>query len=185
MRLNLTLAIVSRVKARWTLARPGVALERIGQGQQPGLAPVAAQQLDLAVGQVPGIVRIARGEALMLREQDFVGGAVADGARPSAIMFRYLLPNSLNALIVQATVAIPVGIIGEAVLSFLGLGARPPSPEWGAMVADGARTFDRWWIGMFPGLAILSVVMAFNFLGDSLRDALDPRTSRAIGTAER
>ena len=65
-------------------------------------------------------------------------------------------------------------------LSFLGLGAQPPTAEWGAMVADGAQNFDNWWVGMFPGLAILTVVLAFNFIGDALRDVLDPRTARAV-----
>lgn len=133
----------------------------------------------LAVGQVPGIVRIARGEALMLREQDFVGGAVADGARPSAIMFRYLLPNSLNALIVQATVAIPVGIIGEAVLSFLGLGVQPPNPSWGVMLTSAQQFLAQApQLAIYPGAMIALATLGFNLLGDGLRDVLDPKDRR-------
>lgn len=133
----------------------------------------------LAIGQLPAIVRISRGEALMLREQDFVGGAVADGARPSTIMFRYLLPNSLNALIVQATVAIPVGIIGEAVLSFLGLGVQPPNPSWGVMLTSAQQFLAQApQLAIYPGAMIAIATLGFNLLGDGLRDVLDPRDRR-------
>ncbi|WP_279579670.1 ABC transporter permease [Fodinicola feengrottensis] len=87
--------------------------------------------LALGISQIPGVVRIARGETLALRQEDFVAGAIADGAGDGVILFRYILPNAANALIVQATVAIPVAIIGEATLSFLGLGVQRPTPSWG------------------------------------------------------
>lgn len=133
----------------------------------------------LSIGLLPAIVRIARGEALVLREQDFVSGAVADGVRPAGIMFRYLLPNSFNALIVQATVAIPAGIIGEAALSFLGLGVQPPAASWGLMLTS-AQEFlvQDPQLSIYPGVLIAAATLGFNLLGDGLRDALDPRDRR-------
>jgi len=92
-----------------------------------------------------------------------------------------ILPNVLGPLLVLATLDIGTATLLLSGLSFLGLGAKPPTAEWGAMVADGTQQFDKWWIGVFPGLAILTVVLAFNFLGDTLRDALDPGTARTIG----
>jgi peptide/nickel transport system permease protein len=133
----------------------------------------------LAIGLLPAIVRIARGEALVLREQDFVGGAVADGARPTAIMFRYLLPNSLNALIVQATVAIPTGIVGEAALSFLGLGVQPPGASWGLMLTSAQQFLVQApQLAFYPGALIALATLGFNLLGDGLRDVLDPKDRR-------
>ncbi|HEX3647969.1 MAG TPA: ABC transporter permease [Pseudonocardiaceae bacterium] len=133
----------------------------------------------LAIGLLPTIVRVSRGEALVLREQDFVGGAVADGARPSAIMFRYLLPNSFNALIVQATVGIPTGIIGEAVLSFLGLGVQPPGASWGLMLTSAQQFLTQApQLAIYPGALIALATLGFNLLGDGLRDVLDPKDRR-------
>jgi peptide/nickel transport system permease protein len=93
---------------------------------------------------------------------------------------REVLPNVAGPILVLATLELGNAVLLLSGLSFLGLGAVPPSPELGAMVSEGARTINFWWIGVFPGIAILTVVAAFNFLGDSLRDALDPRTSRAV-----
>ncbi|HEY3750874.1 MAG TPA: ABC transporter permease [Pseudonocardiaceae bacterium] len=133
----------------------------------------------LSIGLLPTIVRIARGEALVLREQDFIGGAVADGARSRTIMFRYLLPNSLNTLIVQATVAIPIGIIGEAVLSFLGLGVQPPNPSWGVMLTSAQQFLVQApQLAIYPGALIAIATLGFNLLGDGLRDVLDPKDRR-------
>ena len=133
----------------------------------------------LSIGLLPTIVRIARGEALVLREQDFIGGAVADGARSRTIMFRYLLPNSLNTLIVQATVAIPIGIIGEAVLSFLGLGVQPPDPSWGVMLTSAQQFLVQApQLAIYPGALIAIATLGFNLLGDGLRDVLDPKDRR-------
>lgn len=130
----------------------------------------------LSIGLLPSIVRIARGEALVLREQDFVGGAVADGARPGTIMFRYLLPNSMNAFIVQATVAIPTGIVGEAALSFLGLGVQPPTASWGLMLTSAQQFLAQApQLAVYPGALIAIATLGFNLLGDGLRDVLDPK----------
>jgi peptide/nickel transport system permease protein len=133
----------------------------------------------LGVGAVPWVVRITRGEALALREQEFVKAAVANGAGDGTILARHLLPNMASTLLVQATVWIPQAIIGEAVLSFLGLGVQPPAPSWGAMLSD-AQPFillDAW-LAVFPGVAIFLATLSFNLLGDGLRDMLDPRTGR-------
>ncbi len=122
----------------------------------------------------PQYVRVCRGIVLELREKEFVEAARAAGRRTIAILLRVILPNALPALLVMAAVDIGRAILNFATLSFLGLGARPPIPEWGAMVSDGADVMDQWWVAAFPGLAILCLVFAFNLLGDSVRDALDP-----------
>jgi ABC-type dipeptide/oligopeptide/nickel transport system permease subunit len=135
--------------------------------------------LALAVSQVPAIVRIVRGEVLSIREQDYIAGAIADGARDTTILGRYVLPNTYNALIVQATVAIPGAIIGEAVLSFLGLGVQPPTASWGVMLTTAQQYLSQApWLAVFPGVMIALATLGFNLLGDGLRDALDPRSSR-------
>jgi ABC-type dipeptide/oligopeptide/nickel transport system permease subunit len=122
----------------------------------------------------PQYVRVCRGIVLELRDKEFVEASRAAGRRPFAILFRVILPNALPALLVMAAVDIGRAILNFATLSFLGLGARPPIPEWGAMVSDGADVMDQWWVAAFPGLTILCLVFAFNLLGDSVRDALDP-----------
>jgi peptide/nickel transport system permease protein len=128
---------------------------------------------------IPWIVRVTRGEALALREQEFVRAAVANGARDGTILARHLLPNMAGTLLVQATVWIPQIIIFEAVLSFLGLGVQPPTPSWGTMLSS-AQPFISLdaWLAIFPGLAIFLATLSFNLLGDGLRDILDPRTQR-------
>jgi peptide/nickel transport system permease protein len=133
----------------------------------------------LGVTAVPWIVRVTRGEALALREQEFVRAAVANGAGDRTILARHLMPNMAGTLLVQATVWIPQAIIGEAVLSFLGLGVQPPTPSWGSMLSA-AQPFigiDAW-LAIWPGLAIFLATLSFNLLGDGLRDILDPRTQR-------
>jgi peptide/nickel transport system permease protein len=135
----------------------------------------------LALGfvQLPVIVRITRGEVLAVRETDYVMAAVADGASDGHIIFRYILPNCANPLIVQATVAIPTGIIGEATLSFLGLGVQPPTPSWGVMLTDAQQYLDQApWLAIWPGVMIALATLGFNLLGDGLRDVFDPRSSR-------
>jgi peptide/nickel transport system permease protein len=133
----------------------------------------------LGVGAAPGLIRIARGEALSLREEDYVRAAVANGARDVSIIVRHVLPNMLSTLIVQATVTIPAAIIGEAVLSFLGLGVQPPTPSWGVMLSAAQPYVNEApRLALYPGLAIFFCSLSFNLLGDGLRDVLDPRTTR-------
>jgi peptide/nickel transport system permease protein len=133
----------------------------------------------LGVAAVPGLIRVARGETLALREEDYVRAAVANGATDARILSRHILPNMTSTLIVQATVTIPAAIIGEAVLSFLGLGVQPPTPSWGVML-NAAQPYlnEAPRLAVFPGLAIVIVALAFNLLGDGLRDVFDPKTER-------
>jgi ABC-type dipeptide/oligopeptide/nickel transport system permease subunit len=135
--------------------------------------------LALGIGAAPALIRIARGEALALREEDYVRAAVANGASDLRIIVRHVVPNMLSTLIVQATVAIPAAIIGEAVLSFLGLGVQPPTPSWGVMLSDAQSYLSQApRLAVYPGLAIFFCSLSFNLLGDGLRDVLDPRTTR-------
>lgn len=130
----------------------------------------------LAVAEIPSVVRIVRGETLVLRGQDFVEAAVADGTRDASIMWRTILPNMTNTLIVKATVAIPAGILGEAALSFLGLGVQPPQSSWGVMLTSAQQFLAQDpLLALFPGIAIALTTLGFNLLGDGLRDVLDPR----------
>jgi peptide/nickel transport system permease protein len=133
--------------------------------------------LALGIGAVPGLVRITRGEALALREEDYVRAAIANGANDFTILSRHILPNMTSTLIVQATVTIPVAIIGEALLSFLGLGVQPPAPSWGVMLSAAQPFIDQApRLVILPGLCIFFASLSFNLLGDGLRDVLDPRT---------
>ena len=133
----------------------------------------------LGVTRVPGFIRVTRGEVLGLREQDYVAGAVADGASDARILSRYILPNCLSPLIVQATVTIPEAIIGEAILSFLGLGVQPPTPSWGTMLSSAQGFLSQApYLALFPGIAIVLATLSFNLLGDGLRDVLDPKAVR-------
>ena len=123
-----------------------------------------------------GVARIVRGAALGLRQTEYVEGARALGAGGARLIARHILPGVMPSLIVIYTIGVGGAIIGEATLSFLGLGVKPPTPSWGQMIADGQSYLtSAWWMSVFPGLAIAVVVIAFNFLGDALRDALDPR----------
>jgi ABC-type dipeptide/oligopeptide/nickel transport system permease subunit len=149
-----------------------------------GLAAILGPSLTnatiaLGLGAVPILIRIARGEALALREEDYVRAAVANGAGDVSILARHVLPNMLSTLIVQATVTIPAAIIGEAVLSFLGLGVQPPTPSWGVMLSDAQSYVSQApRLAIFPGIAVFLCSLSFNLLGDGLRDTLDPRTTR-------
>ena len=128
---------------------------------------------------VDDFARIARGMILSIREEQYVAAARTLGASDMRIMIRHILPNAMAPIIVQATVSISYAILGEASLSFLGLGVQSSTPTWGLILAD-ARSFvsRAWWLGVFPGLAIMLTVLAINFLGDGLRDALDVRGTR-------
>ncbi len=147
-----------------------------------GLAAILGPSLanaTLAIGivQIPKVVRVTRGEVLSLREESFIEAAVAAGARDRTILVRHVLPNMLNTLIVQATVILPIAILAESSLSFLGLGVQPPTPSWGVMLTA-AQPFMTQMpsLAVFPGLAIFVATLSFNLLGDGLRDALDPRS---------
>ena len=134
----------------------------------------------IAVGVVywAGYARITRGQFLALREEEYVQAARAVGASNLRIIWRHLLPNSLAPLLVQLSLGMGQVILIEASLSFLGLGAQPPTPSWGAMLSNGrAYLLAAPWLTLFPGLAIMLVVLGFNLMGDGLRDALDPRLS--------
>ncbi|MGH7476369.1 MAG: ABC transporter permease [Longimicrobiales bacterium] len=132
--------------------------------------------LVLGLTQWPGTTRIVRGEVLSLREREFIQAARALGFGRGRIIARHLIPNVLAPVIVTATLGIGNTIVLEAGLSFLGMGVQPPTPSWGSMVADGRQNLlGAWWVATFPGLAIVVTVVAFNLVGDALRDALDPR----------
>jgi ABC-type dipeptide/oligopeptide/nickel transport system permease subunit len=138
--------------------------------------------LFLAIGLAywPAMARLVRGQVLQVRETEYVEAARAIGARPARLVARHIVPNIISPVIVQVTFGIPQAIMAEAFLSFIGVGSRPPTPSWGLMLADGfrwVRTSPH--VALFPGLAISLTVLAFNFLGDGLRDAVDPK-SRAI-----
>ncbi len=155
---------------------------------EPGSFKYAMNQLDTKVGGLlfifigigitswMGMARLTRGQVLSLREKEFVEAARSIGSTNVRIMFRHILPNAIGPLIVSETLAIPGYISYEAFLSFIGLGVNPPTPSWGMMIADGARVIRTYpHLALIPGLALAITMFAFNFLGDGLRDALDPR----------
>jgi len=133
--------------------------------------------LAISIVSIPIYARVARGTVLSIRERDYVTVARALGATDDRILLRHVLPNSLSPMIVQGTLAIATAIIEAAGLGFLGLGAQPPEPEWGAMLSQGYQfLISAPWALFFPGSAIVLTVLGFNLLGDGLRDALDPQT---------
>jgi peptide/nickel transport system permease protein len=137
--------------------------------------------LMIAVGisGIPAYTRLVRGASLSAKQQAYVEAARVCGARNTAIMFRHIFPNVLAPVIVLASLGIGGAILVGASLSFLGLGAKPPTPEWGAMLSAGRNYLSiAWWITLFPGLAIMVTVLSINMVGDGLRDALDPRLKR-------
>jgi peptide/nickel transport system permease protein len=126
----------------------------------------------------PKYARLARSLVLVQRAQEYVEAAHVLGFGHAHILFRHVVPNAVGPLIVMVTLDLGNAILVFAGLSFLGLGVVPPTPEWGAMVAEGRELVQQWWVATFPGLAILSVVMGFNFVGDGIRDWLDPHARR-------
>jgi peptide/nickel transport system permease protein len=156
------------------LAFPGILLAiGIVAVLGPGLSNV---MIAVGISAIPAYTRLVRGSVLTAREHEYVMASQVTGCGPARTMFRHIMPNILTPVIVLATLDIPTAILSAAGLSFLGLGAQPPTPEWGAMVSDG-RQYLRvaWWLTTCPGLAIMITVLAINQFGDGLRDALDPR----------
>jgi len=141
---------------------------------------VGNAMIAIAIVYVPIFARVTRGAVIGVRGREFVTAARALGKRPVGVMLRHVLPNALGPIIVQTSLSLAFAILAEAALSFFGLGTQPPEPSWGRMLAEG-RGFLRQapWMGIFPGLAIMVSVMGFNFLGDGLRDLLDPRSTRS------
>jgi peptide/nickel transport system permease protein len=128
----------------------------------------------------PNYARVVRALVLTVKNNDYVDAARALGTSESRILWRTVLPNCIAPVLVLATLDLGNAILIFAGLSFLGLGPEPSSPEWGRMVADGIQYFDQWWLAAFPGLAIFTVVIAFNFIGDGLGDSLDPKLRKGL-----
>lgn len=148
----------------------------LGGAIQPGLGVVI---FVISVSTWPYMARIVRGQVLSLREREFVEAARSLGASDRRIIFKEILPNLVAPIIVYATILIPQNILFEAALSFLGVGVDVNTPSWGQMIADATGIFDiAWWFMVFPGIALVTTVLAFNIVGDGLQDALNPRTSK-------
>jgi peptide/nickel transport system permease protein len=168
---------IDTVVMRWVdlmLAFPGILLAM----SLVAILGTSLFNLMLAVGiaAIPEYTRVVRGTVLSAREAEYVTAARVSGTRDRAIVLRHILPNVLPPVIVLATLGIAGAIILGSTLSFLGLGIKPPTPEWGNMLSDGRSMIrHQWWVSFFPGLAIMLTVLAINLLGDGLRDALDPR----------
>ena len=142
-------------------------------------ASLANSMIAIAVVWWPWYARLVRGQTLRVRHEQFVDAARASGASDAHMILRHILPNCWTPIIVQVTLDVGYAILTTASLSFIGLGAQPPTPEWGAMVATGKDyILDQWWMSTFPGLAIFLAVMAFNLVGDGLQEALSPNLRR-------
>jgi peptide/nickel transport system permease protein len=183
--VGMTLGVISGYFGSWAdlviqrvidtmLAFPGLLLAlSIAAVLGPGLENA---MIAVGIGTLPTYTRLARGSTLSIREREFVEAARCLGAGHLRIMLHHIVPNVLTPMVVLASLSVATAILSAASLSFVGLGAQPPSPEWGAMLSTG-RNFLRqeWWLSTFPGIAIMIAVLGFNLLGDGLRDALDPR----------
>ena len=144
---------------------------------QPGLSVVIAI---IVLANTPYVARIIRGQVLSLREKEFIEASRSLGASHARVMFRELLPNLVAPIIVYATLFIPANILLEAALSFLGVGVQPPRASWGEMLSDALEIFNvAWWFMVFPGMALLLTVLAFNLVGDGLQDALNPKGTKS------
>jgi peptide/nickel transport system permease protein len=149
----------------------------LGGALEPGLTVVITI---IVIANWPYVARIIRGQVLSLREKEFVEASKSLGASNRRIIFREILPNLVAPIIVYTTLFIPANILLEASLSFLGVGVQAPQASWGAMLADASTIFDTaWWYMLFPGLALLFTVLAFNLVGDGMQDALNPKSSRS------
>ena len=132
--------------------------------------------LAIGIGSAPAFIRLARAQAMSLREQEFVEAARALGNRPLLVMLRHVFPNMIGPLLVQTSLAIAAAILAETALSFLGLGVQPPTPSWGSTLRIGTGYMQQApWLSLYPGLSIFVTVLGINLLGDGLRDVLDPR----------
>ncbi len=137
---------------------------------------VSNAMIAIGIVYIPIFARIARAEVIRIKEEEFIEVARALGATPVRILFVHILPNILSPIIVEISLSLSFAILAEAALSFFGLSVQPPDPSWGRMLSEGRAFFQQSpWLGIFPGLAIMISVMGFNFLGDGLRDALDPQ----------
>ena len=156
------------------LAFPGILL---ALGVVAVLGPsLTSLMIAVGISSIPTYARLTRAAVLAAREQLYVDAARVVGATDPVILLRHILPNVVAPIIVVGTLGIGASILVAATLSFLGLGSQPPTPEWGRMLSEGRQYLrEQWWIATFPGLAIMLTVLALNLLGDSLRDALDPR----------
>ena len=144
------------------------------------LSNIEKALIAISITQIPIFTRITRSSVIGLRESEFVAAAKGLGANSPRIMFQHIFPNGLSPIMVQLTLSIGTAILDMAALGFLGLGAQPPTPEWGAMISDGFGRFRQApWMSLFPGLGIFFSVIGFNLLGDAVRDVLDPRLKNA------
>jgi peptide/nickel transport system permease protein len=142
----------------------------------PGLVNL---MISVGIAQIPFYARIVRGAVLSVKEQEYVEAAKAMGSGDLRIIFRHILPNSMAPIIVQTTLDVAYAILSAAGLSFIGLGVQPPYPEWGSMLSGGRQyIFEAPHMTLFPGIAIMLTILSLNFLGDGLRDALDPKLKR-------
>ncbi len=164
---NLAMRLVDSILAFPTLVLALLVIALIG----PGLANAI---FAMVIVYTPSFARLVRGETLTLRNRDYIAAAKLGGARSSQILLREILPNLAGNTLVFASLLASTALITESALSFIGLGIQPPTPSWGYMISAGMQYWAAWWISFFPGLAIFVAVLGFNFLGDALRDALDP-----------
>jgi peptide/nickel transport system permease protein len=169
---NILMRITDLVLTLPALAILLTAAALMGQGSQWRVSII------LALFFWTGLARIVRGVFLSLREKEYVEAAKAAGSGDMRIMFRHILPNTLGPIVVNGTLSVGAAIIVEAALSFLGFGIKPPTPSLGSLISDGQQSPQDWWITVFPGLTLLIMVIAINFVGDGLRDALDPQQRR-------
>jgi peptide/nickel transport system permease protein len=159
-----------------TLSFPAILLAMaVAASLGPGLGNAA---IAMVVVWWPIYARLVRAQVLEVREREHVEAAVAAGAGDFRILTKHILPLCWTPILISATMDLGQVILLGASLSFIGLGARPPTPEWGAMISDGTVYFYNWWIAFGPGMAILTIVLGFNFIGDGLRDYFDPRSSK-------